>query len=182
VSDDLEVKLSRDEWVEVVDCLGDVAEEYRGRESARALEVVRQRIWSQLVDQADMRGDPREGGLSIHGMPTHDDSTSDEPRCACGHLISVHQTGVGPWTGFCAGDPDVGAIAYLHGVSEVRLRLLLECPRNEDGVPSLDMTMQEWFAVQEADDLEGEDAPRDECDCEGVSPFTVVSALGAQES
>lgn len=26
--------------------------------------------------------------------------------CVCGHLVGEHQTGEGPFTGFCYGDPD----------------------------------------------------------------------------
>jgi len=94
---------------------------------------------------------------------------SPELPCVCGHALERHQTGMGPYTGWCGDDCEcewhdcecewprysmIDRVALDHKLPADRVRALVTAPRDEDGWPiGHGMTETEGSAVQAYDEM-----------------------------
>jgi hypothetical protein len=87
---------------------------------------------------------------------------SPELPCVCGHALESHQTGMGPYTGWCGSDCEcewpryavADRVALDHKLPADRVRALVRAQRDEDGWPiGHGMSEIEGSAVQAYDEL-----------------------------
>lgn len=84
-------------------------------DDANLLEMLRTVIWRSQVGNADLHLNPTEaveqiadlvrvrgdGITDVSPWVADDMAIHVEPFCTCGHPLDEHQTGEGPWSGFC---------------------------------------------------------------------------------
>jgi len=82
--------------------------------------------------------------------------------CVCGDTLEHHQTGIGPYTGWCGSDCEcewprysvIDRVALDHKLPADRVRALVTAPRDEDGWPiGHSMTESEGSMVQAYDEI-----------------------------